>query len=81
MRQTYRKLIGIVLLVALIAIYSLVATAIAAAKLADAPSWAHFLYFLFTGLLWVLPGMAIVSWMLKPDKPMNGLVDRPKEGK
>ena len=38
MRQTHRKLIGIVLLVALIAIYSLVATAIAAAKLADAPS-------------------------------------------
>ena len=77
MRQTHRKLIGIVLLVALIAIYSLVATAIAAAKLADAPSWAHFLYFLFTGLLWVLPGMAIVSWMLKPDKPVDG----PKEGK
>jgi hypothetical protein len=32
----------------------------------------HFAYFLVTGLLWVLPGMAIVSWMLKPDKPKEG---------
>lgn len=68
MPQSLRKLIGAIVLVALIAIYALVATTIAAARLADAPGWVHFLYFLFTGLLWVLPGMAIVSWMLKPDR-------------
>jgi hypothetical protein len=28
------------------------------------------LYFLVTGVLWVLPAMAIISWMLKaPRKP------------
>lgn len=68
MRQTYRKLIGSVALLVMVAIYSLVATAIASAKLADASGWVHFFYFLITGLLWVLPGMAIVSWMLKPDR-------------
>lgn len=68
MPQTLRKLLGTVLLVALIVVYALVATTIAVAKLADAPGWVHLLYFLFTGLLWVLPGMAIISWMLKPDR-------------
>ncbi|MEC9342638.1 MAG: DUF2842 domain-containing protein [Pseudomonadota bacterium] len=68
MSQTLRKMIGTVVLVALIAVYALVATAIAAAKLAEAPAWVHFLYFLVTGLLWVLPGMVVVSWMLKPNR-------------
>ena len=68
MRQRYRKMIGAFALVALIAIYALIATTIASAKLAHAPAWAHFTYFLVTGFLWVLPGMAIVSWMAKPDR-------------
>ena len=68
MPQTLRKLIGTVALVALVIVYALVATTIAAARLADAPAWAHLLYFLVTGVLWILPGMAIVSWMLKPDR-------------
>ena len=68
MSQNLRKLIGTVLLVALVVIYALVATAVATAKLADAPGWVHLLYFLGTGVLWVLPAMWLVSWMLKPDK-------------
>lgn len=68
MSQTVRKLIGTVLLVALVVIYALVATTIAVAKLADAPGWAHLLYFLLTGLLWIVPAMGVISWMLKPDR-------------
>jgi len=68
MPQTLRKLIGTVALVALVVLYALVATTIAAARLADAPGWAHLVYFLVTGVLWVLPAMAIVSWMLKPNR-------------
>lgn len=68
MSTSLRKLIGTVLLVALVVVYALVATTIAAARLADAPAWVHLAYFLITGVLWVLPGMAIVSWMLKPDR-------------
>ncbi|MCB1454917.1 MAG: DUF2842 domain-containing protein, partial [Nitratireductor sp.] len=30
--------------------------------------WVHLLYFLGTGILWVLPAMWLVSWMLKPDR-------------
>ena len=68
MPQTLRKLIGIFLLVALVVVYALVATAIASARLADASWWVHAIYFLFTGLLWIVPGMFVVNWMLKPDR-------------
>lgn len=72
MPQTLRKLVGTVALVALVVVYALVATTIAAAKLADAPAWAHLLYFLVTGVLWVLPAMGLISWMLKPDRKRSG---------
>ena len=72
MPQTARKFIGTVALVALVVIYALVATTIAAARLADAPGWVHLLYFLLTGILWVLPAMGIISWMAKPDRRPNG---------
>ena len=68
MSVSLRKLIGTVLLVALVILYALVATTIAAARLSDSPGWVHLIYFLVTGVLWVLPGLAIVSWMLKPDR-------------
>jgi Protein of unknown function (DUF2842) len=68
MPQTVRKLIGTILLFALVVLYALIATTIASAKLADAPAWMHLTYFLVTGLIWVLPAMAIVSWMLKPNR-------------
>jgi len=68
MPQTLRKLVGTVALVVLVIVYALVATTIATARLADAPAWAHLVYFFVTGILWVLPAMALISWMLKPDR-------------
>ncbi len=67
MRQTWRKLLGTVLLFVLVILYALIATTIATARLADSPGWVHLLYFLVTGILWVLPAMALISWMMRPD--------------
>ncbi|MGI9401300.1 MAG: DUF2842 domain-containing protein [Rhizobiaceae bacterium] len=67
MPQTWRKLIGTVLLFVLVILYALIATTIATARLADSSAWVHLLYFLVTGILWVLPAMALISWMMKPD--------------
>lgn len=61
-----KKLIGTVLLVALIALYALIATIFAVAWLGRYGGLVHFAYFLFTGLLWVLPAMLIVKWMAGP---------------
>ncbi len=42
-------------------IYALVATTVAAATLGAAHWSVHLLYFLVTGLLWILPAMVIIK--------------------
>ncbi len=63
-----RTFIGSILLVALVITYALVASAVAVARLGEASAWTQLAFFLFSGLLWVLPAMAIVSWMSKSAK-------------
>lgn len=63
-----KKLIGTVLLVALVIIYALLATMIAVAQLAESGPLVHLAFFLFSGLLWVLPAMAIIKWMMVEKK-------------
>ena len=63
-----KKLIGTVLLVLLVCVYAIVATVVAVAQLGESSAFVHLAYFLFTGLLWVLPAMLIISWMAKPPK-------------
>jgi hypothetical protein len=60
--------LGTFILVALVAIYAIVATAIAVAQLAESGPLVHLLYFFLTGLLWVLPAMVVVKWMLTEPK-------------
>ncbi len=59
-----KKLIGTFLLVALVVIYALVATTIASARLGESGPLVHLAYFFFTGLLWILPAMVIIRWMV-----------------
>lgn len=66
MPNRLKKFIGMVLLVALVIIYALVAMAIASARLAESPWYVHLAFFGFSGVLWVLPAMFIISWMEKP---------------
>ncbi len=63
-----KKLIGTILLVLLVTIYALLATIIAVANLAESSAWVHLLYFAVTGILWILPAMAIIWWMAQPPK-------------
>ncbi len=61
-----KKFIGTFINVGLVVIYALVATTIATYRLAESPWWVHLLYFLLTGVLWVVPAMLIIRWMEKP---------------
>jgi hypothetical protein len=63
-----RKLIGTVLLVLLVIIYALVATIVAVAQLSESGPFVHLAFFLLSGLLWILPAMAIIKWMIKMPK-------------
>ena len=60
-----KKFIGSMLLVLLVIVYAILATLYAEAQLAGSGPLAHFAYFLFTGLLWILPAMWIIKWMVK----------------
>ena len=64
-----KKLIGTILLVALVIVYALAATTIAAGRLAESGPVVHFFFFLVSGLLWVLPAMGIIKWMVREPKP------------
>jgi len=67
-RPTLRSFIGTILIILIVSVYALLATTIATATLATAPWWAHLLYFLLTGLLWVVPAMLVIKWMAGPFK-------------
>ncbi|ESW69057.1 DUF2842 domain-containing protein [Mesorhizobium sp. M0761] len=64
-----KKLIGTFLLVALVIIYALVASIIAVAQLSQSSPLVHFLFFLFSGLFWVLPAMGIIKWLILEPPP------------
>jgi hypothetical protein len=58
--------VGAVLLLVFIAGYALLAMAAAAAILPRSERGLEFLYYLTTGLLWVLPAGLIIRWMQRP---------------
>lgn len=64
-----KKLIGTVLLIILVVVYSLVATMVAVAQLSQSGPLVHLAFFLFSGLLWVLPAMLIIKWMMVEKRP------------
>ena len=69
-----KKLIGTVLLIVLVVVYSLVATMIAVSQLSQSGPLVHLAFFLVGGLFWILPAMAIIKWMMI-EKPAKGAPD------
>ncbi|MCB1453315.1 MAG: DUF2842 domain-containing protein [Rhizobiaceae bacterium] len=63
-----RKLVGTLILLALVVIYALVATTVAVAQLQESSWVVHLGFFFLSGLLWIIPAMFIISWMAKPGK-------------
>jgi hypothetical protein len=64
MTPRIRKLIGAILLLVVIAVYSLLAMAAAVIlQVNDAGKMAELIYYVTAGLLWVLPAGWIIKWM------------------
>lgn len=61
-----RKFIGTILIICLVILYAILATTIASAYLGTSPWWVHLVYFLLSGILWILPAMLIIKWMAGP---------------
>lgn len=62
-----RKILGVFFLVTLMGVYALIAVTVAAATISNAPWYAHTLFFLFSGVLWVVPAMVVIKWMARQD--------------
>jgi hypothetical protein len=64
-----KKLIGTILLIILVIVYAMVATIVAMAQLAESGPLVHLAFFLFTGVLWIVPAMGIIKWLILEPKP------------
>ncbi|MGE5265771.1 MAG: DUF2842 domain-containing protein [Deltaproteobacteria bacterium] len=67
MTPRIRKLVGAILLLVVIAIYSLLAMLAAVIlQVNEASGGVELLYYVVAGLLWVIPAGFIITWMQKP---------------
>jgi hypothetical protein len=67
MKMRQRKLLGTVILLVLVIVWSLLAMALAQAPWIAASRLIQFVYYVVAGLGWVLPAMPIIAWMARPD--------------
>ena len=65
MNPRFKTFIGSIILIAMMGLYALVRCDRCVGRLADSSGLVHLAFFAITGLLWILPAMALVSWMLK----------------
>jgi hypothetical protein len=68
-RPRIRKLIGTFALLALVAVWSLLAMALAQIVLVHSNGLLDFAYYVVAGLGWVPIAMLLVSWMSRGDGP------------
>ena len=64
LRTRTKKFLGVFFILAVTLVYCMVTVTIAAAGLSTAPWYIHMLFFATTGVLWVLPAMGIIKWMV-----------------
>ena len=63
-----RKLIGTVVLLVFIVVWSLFAMALAQSVLTDINGLVAAIFYVVAGLGWVPPAMLLIRWMLRPDE-------------
>ena len=68
MVPSFRKFIGMVLLVVFVVIYALTAMVIGDLTLQQSSNLVRFIYFGIAGLVWVIPAGAIIWWMERGGK-------------
>ena len=67
MRGRSQKLFGTIVLLLFVAVYATIAAIIGSGRVAHAPQWVQFAFFLTTGLAWVIPAGLLIRWMQRGD--------------
>ncbi len=65
--QSWRKFIGMVLLLILLCFYALLVVAMGASTWFPQNGFVEFIFYLIFGLGWCLPAGLIIWWMQRPD--------------
>jgi Protein of unknown function (DUF2842) len=68
MKIRTRKLLGTLLLLLLVAVWSLLGMTVAQTPALASSSLLQAVFYVVAGIGWVLPAMPIVSWMSRPDR-------------
>jgi hypothetical protein len=63
-----RKLIGTVLMIALVVSWALLFMALAQGRVAEAGRFWHMIYYVVAGMGWVIPAGLLIRWMQRPDR-------------
>jgi Protein of unknown function (DUF2842) len=62
-----RKLLGTIVFLLGLAIYTTAAAVIGSGRMTLAPPWVQFAFYLTAGIAWVLPAGLLIRWMQRPD--------------
>ena len=62
-----RKLIGTIVFLLGLAIYTTGAAVIGSGRITLAPAWVQLAFYLTAGLAWVIPAGLLIRWMQRPD--------------
>ena len=62
-----RKLIGAIVFLLGLALYATAAAVIGSGRIALAPQWVQFAFFITAGLAWLIPAGLLIRWMQRPD--------------
>lgn len=69
MPRRTRKFIGMVLMLAYIPLYALIAMALAQGRITVTPTWVQTIAYIALGLIWVLPLLPLIKWMEGRERP------------
>jgi predicted membrane channel-forming protein YqfA (hemolysin III family) len=67
MRVRARKLVGTLVSIVFLAVYALLAMALAESRIQDASNIVRLVVYVILGIAWVLPLMPLIAWMQRPD--------------
>jgi hypothetical protein len=66
MSSRIRKLIGTIIILIFLIFYALIVAAVADPILRNASKFGEFLFYLITGLAWIVPAGIVIKWMQRP---------------
>ena len=67
MNVRQRKFVGVLVILAVLIAYAVVAVSLGDLFLPALPTWAQLVYYAVAGIGWALPAGWVIRWMQRPD--------------